>query len=954
MNRSRNDSRRLALGIACMAVLGAVSLANWVERGRFGVPEDGVLWADRVGRVAAERVRPEGPAAKVGVRPGDLLVSIGGSRVHEALDATRILAEVGSWNRTQYVFERGERVHTVTLTVGEIDTRDALGHFLLILGWVYGGIGLLVWLRGRPSAALVRFLAFSAASLALYSLSSTGKLDALDRLVYWLDIWALLLVPPLFLDFCRQVSNREALGDSWVRRAYGLAVAVGVAHHAVAGGWVGASAASTSTAWLLDTAPLVLLVGNLVGAALVLWFGARRTDDPFRRHQSGWLGFGALSAALPFGGLYVLPYAVGLDPGPSQEVSVLSLAALPVTIAVAMLRYRLLDLEFVWRRTVASALAGGLLLGVGSLSLALWGAGLRWLESYGPVVWLGSLAAAALLFFPLRGFILGVLERRAYRGRLGDRRTLASFATELAAETDPPRMVQTVCDRLARTLDVARVAVFTRDLTDGASAGRFRLLGGTGMGESPAAGPYDLGRVADRQVSSGNTVVLPSPGEGPGTADVAELRLWHFVPCALRGDTVAWIAMGSTSRGRLLSREDLALVEALAPPFAIALENARLYASLQARAEEYERLKDYNENIVESLAVGILVLDRTQRVMSWNAQLELATHISRDVATGRPLRDLLPASLVDEIVHCSEDGGSGQVLKFRLSPGDFPREFRPADARQAAERILNLAVAPLIGKDFRTIGRLVILDDVTERVSLEEQMVHADRLSAAGVLAAGVAHEVNTPLAVISSYAQLLAGRFDKGTDEARMLERVTEQTFRASEIVNSLLDFSRTSSPEMGPCDLHRTIRDTLDLIAPQLRRASIAVETDFGCRGEVWGDRGRLQQVFLNLFLNARDAMPGGGTLSVSTRAPSSREHEPVEVRISDDGPGMESAVRRRIFDPFYTTKDAGGGHGLGLAVTYGIVREHSGSISVASAPEEGTTFTLVLPPARQALHA
>ena len=245
----------------------------------------------------------------------------------------------------------------------------------------------------------------------------------------------------------------------------------------------------------------------------------------------------------------------------------------------------------------------------------------------------------------------------------------------------------------------------------------------------------------------------------------------------------------------------------------------------------------------------------------------------------------------------------------------------------------------------------MILDDVTERVDLEERLVHADKLSAAGVLAAGVAHEVNTPLAVISTYSQMLADQFSQESTEARMLSKVTEQTFRASEIVNSLLDFSRTSGAQMGPCDLKRAIEDTLELIAPQLRQADIAVRSELSVTGPVLGNRGKLQQVFLNLFLNARDAMPTGGVLAVSAREVTP-DHGAghAEVLVSDTGPGIDPAEQRRIFDPFYTTKDAGRGTGLGLAVTFGIVKEHSGSITVESAPGQGTTFSLSFPLAQQ----
>ena len=263
--------------------------------------------------------------------------------------------------------------------------------------------------------------------------------------------------------------------------------------------------------------------------------------------------------------------------------------------------------------------------------------------------------------------------------------------------------------------------------------------------------------------------------------------------------------------------------------------------------------------------------------------------------------------------------------------------------------------APLVARDFKRIGCLLILDDVTDRIELEERVVQAEKLSSVGLLAAGVAHEVNTPLAVISSYSQMLAAKFAQDSAEAALLGKMTEQTFRASEIVNSLLDFSRTSGLTSGPLEIGDVLQSTLDLIEPQLRDSSVTVESDLQGGVTVMGSKGKLQQVFLNLFLNARDAMPSGGTLRVACLAVRGMDGTPhVEVLVSDTGGGMEPAVQRRIFDPFYTTKGPGQGTGLGLAVTYGIVREHSGGITVDSAPREGTTFKLTFPLAKQPVNA
>jgi len=248
------------------------------------------------------------------------------------------------------------------------------------------------------------------------------------------------------------------------------------------------------------------------------------------------------------------------------------------------------------------------------------------------------------------------------------------------------------------------------------------------------------------------------------------------------------------------------------------------------------------------------------------------------------------------------------------------------------------------------IGRLVIFDDVTDRAELERRLVQADKLSSIGLLAAGVAHEVNTPLAVISTYAQMLAKQVAEDEQKSRILDKIARQTFRASEIVNSLLNFSRTSTAELAEVQLNGVIKETLSLLDHQLKKSSIEVRVNLDpLLDPVKGNAGKLQQVFLNLIMNARDAMEPRGVLEVVTR----RGEHGVEVDIIDSGHGIAPEHLSRIYDPFFTTKSAKKGTGLGLSVTYGIIQEHGGVIEALSKPGEGTCFHLEFPATQKAAH-
>jgi signal transduction histidine kinase len=245
-------------------------------------------------------------------------------------------------------------------------------------------------------------------------------------------------------------------------------------------------------------------------------------------------------------------------------------------------------------------------------------------------------------------------------------------------------------------------------------------------------------------------------------------------------------------------------------------------------------------------------------------------------------------------------------------------------------------------------GALVVLEDVTARIALEEQLQQREKLSSIGLLAAGVAHEVNTPLTGVSSYTQMLLGMLNENDPKHALLQKVRTQAERATNIVNNLLNFSRTgSATEFCEVDVARVLDDTLQLLEPQLRLSQIDIVRRYDKDApEAYANAGKLQQVFTNLILNARDAIPDGGRIVVATET---ADDGSLVAEISDTGIGIAPENVAKIYDPFFTTKGVGQGTGLGLAVSYGIVQEHAGHMAVDSTPGQGTTFRITLPTAR-----
>jgi two-component system, NtrC family, sensor kinase len=903
------------------------------------IPDDGAWWLEHHGELVADRLDPGGPAAVAGIRGGDVVVSVNGHAVSSTASLTRQLYYSGVYSKATYSLIRGNVPLDVVVIL--VPAERSMNDWLRLIALIYLGIGLYVLLRRWTAVGSTHFYIFCLVSFIFYSLHYTGKFNAFDWIVFWSNEVAWLLQPALFLHFVLTFPERRSFVNKhrWSIPMLYLPAAVLLGVQILAMQFLNASA---RLLWNLNRIHWAYLTIFFVSAAVVLWRNYRQATAPILRQQLKWITRGTVLAITPFTLFYVLPYLFGAMPSLSMKVTVLSLGLLPLTFGYAIVRYRLMDVDLIFKRGMAYTLAAAAIVATYFAAIAAIAELVHTrVPSSGPVGLMLAIVVTALLFDPVRKWIQEKLDLFFYRTRYDYRRTLIEFGRDLSSETDLDKMLSSLVDRLARTLVVDRIAIFLGNN----DSSRFELSKSFGLG---AIGGIDLSFLAKPRPEDAmghiffeNTRQLPRETAAAQEA-ISRLDLNYYIPCHARQKTIAFLGLGKTMQGDFLSSEDVELLQTLAGYIGIAIQNARLYASLEQKVSEYERLKDFNENIVESINVGVLAVDLQDRIESWNSQMEVMYAQPRWQVVGRSLSEVFPAAFVEEFYRVRQNPGIHNLYKFRLG------------TPTGESRIVNVAIAPLVTRKFNVVGRLVIMDDITERIELEVQLTQADKLSSVGLLAAGVAHEVNTPLAVISSYAQMLAKQLQGDPQKTSVLEKITKQTFRASEIVNNLLNFSRTTGTEFAEVSLNKVIADTLALLDHQFKVAHVAVQTDLtDPLPPIHGNAGRLQQVFLNLFLNAKDAMSGGGVLNVATL-----NGESVSVRVSDTGSGIAQEHIHRIYDPFFTTKTSPSegqnrGTGLGLSVSYGIIQEHAGHIRVESRPGEGTTFTLDFPMVRKATH-
>jgi PAS domain S-box-containing protein len=941
---------RSVFAVVVVLVLIALGVANIAMRARWHEVEDGVLWGARPEGVTALEVGAGSVAALAGVARGDILLAVDGAPVRTPAEVIEHQHQKPQGTRLGYTLLRlGER-RALEVSLTSVSPRGSMYFVLAGVGLFTLLVGASVRLRRPRDQATLHFFWLCVAFFGAFTFSFNGPFDRLDWTFYWGDALAMALLPPLLLHFTLVFPERPP----WRARprigvvlplVYVVALAL-IAGRIIAVARGAADGPAFSRALdLLDRAePLFLFLCSL-GAVAVLTRAFREITSLTAQRQLRWLAWGTVLGVGPFALGYALPWALGADPPFALQLTAVPLGLVPLAFASAIVRYRLRDVEVIIKRGLAYtaflAASGALYLAIHRFTRFMFA------NDADPRNWIMALLATVvvvLLAQPVKEAVQNALDRVFYRDRYDYRRALVGFARDLNSDLDVMRLSQRLVTRIVETLLVDRMVLMLAD----ERPGDFRTIGDFGFTDPVPRLPRSSSFVA--RLDAGYTVALDDPiAAARFLAEEVECwrdqGIYYFVPCIFEGSAIAVLALGRKDSDEAFNSEDLALLTAVAGQVATAIENGRLYRQLHLKAEELGRMREFNENILESLDDGLVVFDADERIVRWNHALESFYGVRRADAIGRPMAEVFDAPFVEALRAARREDPRGATLfKVPLSGRHSNAE---GDASAGSRLLINATAVPLqnpTGPD-GVAGTILLIENVTERVRLEEQLQISEKMASIGLLAAGVAHEVNTPLTGISSFAQMLLEGADPNDPKTVLLEKIERQTFRAAKIVNGLLTLSRpgTADGERTRMDLNTVITDVMSLLEHQFAIGSIKIRRELSAAPvPVAGIEHQLQQVFLNLFLNARDAMPSGGWLTASTRI----EDGQVVAEVADTGSGIPPEHLARIYDPFFTTKAIGRGTGLGLSITNGIVHEHEGSIRCDSAVGQGTRFTLTLP--------
>jgi PAS domain S-box-containing protein len=924
----------LLVPLAALLTFGGLNVYRkiiWKE------PTDGAVWEKRPGGLTAIKVDPNGPAYIYGgIKKGDILYSINNNLVNNKIDLVKNLwAAASSGQKVTYQINRQGELLFPSMALAQKGV-SLIYFYLALIGLTTLIISLIVFLNSTKPFSMpnIYFYFLSAVLYSFYIFSPTGELDILDSVFFWLDKVAFLAFPPLLLHFFLIFPQRKKFlrkNPSVIYLFYAPGLLLGLAK-------------------VLFHLPYF---NNLDNNLILRIYSALEKLDLFHfalytfitlatishsyflhpsflvRKQLKWIVYGLGFGVIPFTLFYVIPFLAGRAPAQVAEMTILLQALIPLAFSYSISRYKLMDLEVILKKAATLVFSYFV---IALLYLLVSSQTKIFAENKVNALVLGILAIilGATLFSPLKKLFQSLFDKVFYRRSYQYRKTLLSISKEISRERNLENLARSLLELIANALSLRNIALLLavddepRTFTVFSSRGEHIALPGR-LAFAPEL--YE-------ELKENNSVSLHALTEKKELQEkFEELRAFgfeHLLALKVEDKLIGCLAMGKKTDAAFLTSEDWELLTTIASPVALAVENATLYNQASLRTQELERLKDYSENIIESLTVGVAVLDQNGRVIGWNRVLEETFARKKENVIGNTLMHVLGP----------ENFGS-------IFPPDTQRDFHllseiPMDMSSGEKRMFDIAKTPLLDNRLNPYGTVIVFEDITDKIRLQQQLVTSEKLASIGLLSAGVAHEINTPLTGISSYVQMLQKKVSD-THFAQILEKIEAQTDRVSRIIKNLLNFARNPSDSaFHRVNLKESLQEIISLIDYKLKTMNIDLELALAPVKPIWAQGERLQQVFINIILNAIDAMPQGGTLKIAL---TETTHEAV-IKITDTGAGIKEQHLPHIFDPFFTTKGIGKGTGLGLSISYAIIKEHEGRIGVESEAGKGTSFAIAIP--------
>ncbi len=635
-----------------------------------------------------------------------------------------------------------------------------------------------------------------------------------------------------------------------------------------------------------------------------------------------------------------------LPPLKQRAVSELSAASRVVIfsliIAYGIATRKIMDVGFFLRRMMGYAVLMAYLLVLYAL---VW-----WLIAsvFGPILGsrsraLGHVIGALVIAFamvPARG-ISQSLANRLFVGtrQLDFQATMNQAAAILRSVTTVPDLLERFGLTIAQAVDTERVFLLLPEqefyaqrfpkVQSGSRTIRMEL-------HRDQALIAHLGRTQEAIVLDELHRVRPTPELERVKRQMKSLDVAVAMGIFAREQLAGVMLLGPRRSGRIYGTVEQSALLVLCGQLAVAIENAQLFTEVQ-------NARIYNETLLQNLTTGVVAADRNGLITVFNREVEQITGLTASELLARKVSNL-PEALRDILNQTLICGERQEDLEIALRSGD-------------KNTVLRASSSIFHGQDGEPLGALMVLTDITTLKRLEMQIRRSDRLASLGTLSAGMAHEIKNPLVSIKTFAQLLPERYQDSDFRETFFSLIGHEVDRIDSLVNQLLRFARPAKPLLKPMHVHEVLEKALLLVGHRLYQKDVKLTRSWQAEVDtIRADADQIEQVFLNFFINALDAMKPGGSLTVATEIgttetwPTALPEDSMDVReilrvtVKDDGSGIKPEDVAHVFDPFFTTKDYG--TGLGLSVVHGIVQEHGGQIEVESELTRGTSFHILLP--------
>ncbi|MBN1958803.1 MAG: GAF domain-containing protein [Desulfuromonadales bacterium] len=508
---------------------------------------------------------------------------------------------------------------------------------------------------------------------------------------------------------------------------------------------------------------------------------------------------------------------------------------------------------------------------------------------------------------------------------------LIDVGKELAAITDRDHLLSRILEISREVFHFENAIIRLLD-SDGVS---LLTAASFGYGQAATENPIRLGEgIMGKAAKFGKPYLLQNINYADDYIPGIEAARSELAVPLIARDRVIGVFNVESQQADAFSAADCDSLTILAGQAAIAIDNAHLYADLCRVSREKNNLDHLNEQILSSISLGLYTIDRHMRITSWNGRMAKMSRIPTQDALGKHLLEMFPSL---------EEEGIAARLQRVLDTGKA-ENLRLLHRGHAGEnRLQKRRLAPLV-ENGQTTGVVVVVEDITEFEQLLAQTIQSEKLAEVGRMSAGIAHEINNPLAVISFANQILLDNDENTAEQLELLERINGEVERLKSLTTELLSYSSGNQEEKRkPTDLNTTLQEVMALMRYELNKKQIKSTENLVLLPRVEIDKNRFKQIFINLILNSIQAMDSGGTLDITTELD---DDQNICIRFCDNGPGISEDLKERIFEPFFTSRKDGKGTGLGLYLCRKIISDYQGQLCVSDSESGGCCFEIRLP--------